>query len=1165
MSLKYGLCVGYWNIDGLKPKHHNKSKDDDFIGFVNKHDIVGIGETHLTNINQSLDMPNYVSHSVLRPRAKNATRDHGGISILYKKYLKSFVTLLPRKETNYVWVKIDKTGLKRQKDLYACFLHIPPEHSTYFRKIEYDIFNNLYNEIESFKISGEVILIGDLNGRVGTLKDNIQFDQSLYIPVGNDYKSDLEISERINKDKTINSRGKDVIDLCITSQLRILNGRTFGDLTGELTFYKNGVSAIDLCLADENCVKDICFFTVNDLNRHLSDHCSISVMIKAELSEEISQPCNKFTLQAPYSWAENSDQLFMKAALKPEIQNYINNFVNELDDTNDINYMVKTCTDIFHKIANSSLKRKKLKHKLNKNDNSSWFDNELTHMRKVLRQFGRSVKNKIISKHDLDKLNFLSKQYKHVCKRKQKEHNNKLLEKLEKIKSSDPKEGWETLKRLRNETSSNHGTNHIDPNNWLNHYKSLNNLKNDFINMKEKYSTKVNNLKSSVETCKAQTLNQPLTLEELNIAISNLKKKKSPGQDLISNEMLKHCDSNMQIMILAIFNKILSVGDYPTQWAVGLITSIFKSGDINDTNNYRGITITSCVGKLFNSILNSRLSHFNKINNINRKEQIAYQKKSNTTDHIFTLNTIIEKYKKNKKPIFACFIDMKKAFDSVLHETILIKLLKNNINGNFLNVIESMYRKNKICVKLNQEERTEYFTSNVGIRQGDNLSPNLFNLTMNNLPDKLSKAECHPIILNKEKVSCLMYADDIILLSETQIGLQQALNTTIKYSYKQGLELNTRKTKVVYFNQNGKKSNHKFYANNKKLEEETEYKYLGLNFKNSGSLKLARNKIYQIALKAVYKIQNIIKSMNINVKTCLHLFDTLVTPILMYGSEITCAFNVRGDSNYIFENVLKSEQELIHIRFCKYLMGVNKKASNLATLGEFGRYPIFLRSMKQIWKLIEKCKNCDDDNLLKHAYEENKTLELPWYKFVKTLTCEAGISDIEEIFNKELAFLQLKTKYTEFWKGKLFNDIRPNAGGNKLRSYRLIKNIYELEPYLNIKDFKIRQAIAKFRISNHRLRIETGRYDSTPLDERICLICRNIEDEQHVLLNCTINQKEREILFAKISDKCKNFNNLNDKNKFIYIMSISEKSLLLLIANFIYDSLSILGCAREAA
>ena len=75
----------------------------------------------------------------------------------------------------------------------------------------------------------------------------------------------------------------------------------------------------------------------------------------------------------------------------------------------------------------------------------------------------------------------------------------------------------------------------------------------------------------------------------------------------------------------------------------------------------------------------------------------------------------------------------------------------------------------------------------------------------------------------------------------------------------------------------------------------------------------------------------------------------------------------------------------------------------------------------------------------------------------------------------------------------LFDDIRPNASGNKLRSYRLIKNVYEFEPYLEINDFTIRQAMPKFRISNHRLRIETGINDNTPVDERTCMICHTIE------------------------------------------------------------------------
>ena len=179
------------------------------------------------------------------------------------------------------------------------------------------------------------------------------------------------------------------------------------------------------------------------------------------------------------------------------------------------------------------------------------------------------------------------------------------------------------------------------------------------------------------------------------------------------------------------------------------------------------------------------------------------------------------------------------SFDSVLHETILLNLLKNNVNGKFLNVIENMYSKNKICVKIDQNERTEYFLSNVGIRQGDNLSPNLFNLTINKLPEKLIASHCDPIKLNNIDINCLMYANDIVLLSETSKGLQNAINSTIKYSFKQGLEVNTDKTKILVFNKQKRNSKCIFHAGERELEEMKEYKYLGIIFSNSGSLKPA--------------------------------------------------------------------------------------------------------------------------------------------------------------------------------------------------------------------------------------------------------------------------------------------------------------------------------------
>ena len=202
----------------------------------------------------------------------------------------------------------------------------------------------------------------------------------------------------------------------------------------------------------------------------------------------------------------------------------------------------------------------------------------------------------------------------------------------------------------------------------------------------------------------------------------------------------------MTNMITLLFNKTLQAGLYPHAWGEGVITSLFKSGDINSTNNYRGITISSCLGKLFNSILNRRLDVFSIENELKCKEQIAYESGSRTVDHIFVLQTLTNQYFSKKDKFYGCFVDMKKAFDSVLHNAILYKLFEENVNGKFHEIITNMYETTKISVKVNQQEKTESFPCKVGIRQGDNLSPNLFKFIMKDLPRQLENAESDPLI-----------------------------------------------------------------------------------------------------------------------------------------------------------------------------------------------------------------------------------------------------------------------------------------------------------------------------------------------------------------------------------------------------------------------------------
>lgn len=178
------------------------------------------------------------------------------------------------------------------------------------------------------------------------------------------------------------------------------------------------------------------------------------------------------------------------------------------------------------------------------------------------------------------------------------------------------------------------------------------------------------------------TLNNDITSSELQKAFSKLKSGKSPGLDSISNEMLKASQTYINPCLLKLFNAVFRSGHYPGKWSESYLCPIFKSVDPKQPENYRGIAINSSIGKLFNIYLNIRFEKFLSDNGIIHETQICFRRGQRTSDHSFVLKCIINKYLKLvKKKIYSCFIDFRKAFDTVTHAGIMFKLLKYNVNG----------------------------------------------------------------------------------------------------------------------------------------------------------------------------------------------------------------------------------------------------------------------------------------------------------------------------------------------------------------------------------------------------------------------------------------------------------------------------------------------------
>ena len=360
-----------------------------------------------------------------------------------------------------------------------------------------------------------------------------------------------------------------------------------------------------------------------------------------------------------------------------------------------------------------------------------------------------------------------------------RKHRTQLRKKIDKLKSSNPKEYWKIINSGRKT-----GVPEIPTNILFDHFKG--------INSDSQYDQNEADL---VDAQEFQVLNEqingPITEEEIFKAIKRLKNDKASGDDQIINEYLKSSFPIMSEVYVRLFNVIFENGLVPEQWLLGNMIPIYKNkGDKMDPANFRPITIISCFGKLFTSILNDRLNDYSEQFNIICENQGGFRQNYSTADNMFVLHSLIHLMKSKRKRLFCMFVDFEKAFDKVWREGLWNKLLLSNINGKMYHIIVNLYNgiKSRICYNGNT---TDYFNCNVGVRQGESLSPFLFSLFLNDLEEYLINNNVHGLEsisdeIEKDigvflKLLILLYADDTVLFAESHEDLQIQIDKFHQY------------------------------------------------------------------------------------------------------------------------------------------------------------------------------------------------------------------------------------------------------------------------------------------------------------------------------------------------------------------------------------------------
>ena len=505
-------------------------------------------------------------------------------------------------------------------------------------------------------------------------------------------------------------------------------------------------------------------------------------------------------------------------------------------------------------------------------------------------------------------------------------------------------------------------------------------------------------------------------------------------------------------------------------------------------------------------------------------------------DHIFTLVTILRNRKSEGKSTYLSFIDFKKAFDSVDRTLLMYKLSKVGIVGNFYNAIASLYNDPKSRVIIN-EMATDWFDCPIGVKQGDAISPTLFAIYINDLAIEIKESGIGIEIDSELLVNVLLYADDIVLLAESEIDLQNLLNIVNAWCSKWRLEVNLLKTNIMHVRKNQKlRSKFVFHFENRVVEYCDSYKYLGVTLNENLNFEKTTEILCESAGRALGGlVTKMIKNGGFPINVYNLLYESCVCSISDYGGEIF------GFHQY-------SSLDKIHSRAARAFLGVSKSTPKQGLRAEMNWLEPRSRTQLKMLRMYHRLVTMPDQLLTKQIFlwdqkfSANNCNFSTWSKEIKEILMRNNLANIfsTNIFDIKSSVESLKKSLLDKDQQKFKSDCKPMP---KLRTYNSVADFSTYKCYLSKPlSFIQRKFLAKLRLGVLPLRIETGRYERPRKlpEERVCKQCslKEPETEEHFLLICPKHSLRRTNLFSKIKNE--DFKNLTNIDKLRFLLNNPE-------------------------
>lgn len=850
------MSFATWNIKGLR------TKQTEVIREITKFnlDIVALTETKKKGSGNEI-IENYVH---FYSGVKKENRAKAGVSLLIAKKYRSCI-----KDWAAISERILKVEIKvKGYDVVIVAIYAPSNDDTVAVKDEYQ--HSLEQVLDRIGNRKEILCLGDFNAHTGSEIDDVAIG-----PFG---------------DSTLNDNGLRLKELCYNYSLRVQNGFFQHRDIHKYTWVqpsRNLKSIIDYVISKQTT--RLKFYDVRAL-RGLecgTDHYVVRATVffpwakpKATILQQNGEQTvceSKYNLE---SLNDESTAHLYRRRLDEKIGNIP--YTSPVDMYNSVLICVREA-------ALEALGRFEVTYK---KTNDWWNPNT----EELVKEKKKAYSKWLTTKDNEDRRDYMRccREVKRAVVLAKNEIWDKRCHNIDHyIGHSRSTEAWRTLKSLRMDRRENVAVNWIPIEEWKNYHRNLlTEDREDFL--------KLDDMVENMDISYAE--DDMISYTEIKKTVRTMKNKRASGPNGIPIELLKNGTNDLWCILSYVFSCFLRGDDLPKEWKTAYISNLYKKGDRKMCSNYRGLSVTNSVCRLYSKIIKQRIE--SQVEDV--EEQNGFRAGRSCSDNIFCLKQLIEKRSERNLETHLIFIDLQKAYDSIPLGRLWPVLRQSGVKDLYVQAVKELYTDTTARIKIGKELSSEFSISK-GLRQGCPIAPTLFKIYLAAALDKWRRACCSMgISIGNDKLFTLHFADDQVIMAEDEDDVYYMIRKLDEEYRKWGLTINVSKTEYMVINGT---SSH-LALDGGVIEAVDTYKYLGVTFAKKSSTETEIRKRIGQGRAITKQLNGVLWNSQIRPVTKRRIYKTIVESVATYGAEV-------WDMTQQLKNKLKAMEMTFWRRSCK--------------------------------------------------------------------------------------------------------------------------------------------------------------------------------------------------------------------------------------------------------